>query len=83
MGCHLWGCTESNTTEATWQQQQQRYHIAQQSYFLGIYLKKIICTLVFITALFTIAETWKQLKCASTNKWMKKMWYMYIQWNIT
>ena len=22
-GCHLWGCTESDTTEATWQQQQQ------------------------------------------------------------
>ena len=23
MGCHLWGRTESDTTEATWQQQQQ------------------------------------------------------------
>ena len=23
MGCRLWGCTESDTTEATWQQQQQ------------------------------------------------------------
>ena len=22
VGCHLWGCTESDTTEATWQQQQ-------------------------------------------------------------
>ena len=21
VGCHLWGCTESDTTEATWQQQ--------------------------------------------------------------
>ena len=23
VGCHLWGCTESDTTEVTWQQQQQ------------------------------------------------------------
>ena len=23
VGCHLWGCTESDTTEATWRQQQQ------------------------------------------------------------
>ena len=23
VGCRLWGCTESDTTEATWQQQQQ------------------------------------------------------------
>ena len=24
MGCHLWGCTESDTTEVTQQQQQQQ-----------------------------------------------------------
>ena len=24
VGCHLWGHTESDTTEATWQQQQQQ-----------------------------------------------------------
>jgi len=23
VGCRLWGCTESDTTDATWQQQQQ------------------------------------------------------------
>jgi len=32
---------------------------------------------VFIAALFTIAMTWKQLKCLSTHKWIKKMWYIY------
>ena len=26
MGCHLWGRTESDTTEVTWQQQQQYIH---------------------------------------------------------
>ena len=29
--------------------------------------------------LFTIAKTWKQLKCPSTDNWFKKMWrYIYI-----
>ena len=26
VGCHLWGCTESDTTVATWQRQQQQQH---------------------------------------------------------
>ena len=25
VGCCLWGCTESDTIEATWQQQQQQF----------------------------------------------------------
>ena len=29
------------------------------------------------TALFTIARTWKQHKCPSTEEWMKKLWYIY------
>ena len=33
---------------------------------------------VFIAALFTIAKTWKQPKCPSTDEWIKKMWYIYI-----
>ena len=50
---------------------------------LGIYLEKIIiqkdrCTPVFIVALFTIAKTWKQPKCPSTDEWIKMMWYVYI-----
>ena len=32
---------------------------------------------MFIAALFTIARTWKQPKCPSTDKWVKKMWYIY------
>ena len=35
-----------------------------------------------IAALFTIAKTWKQLKCPLTDEWIKKMWYIYIQQNI-
>ena len=32
---------------------------------------------MFIAALFTIARTWKQPKCPSTEEWIKKMWYVY------
>ena len=32
---------------------------------------------MFTAALFTIAKTWKQPKCPSTEKWIKKMWYVY------
>ena len=32
---------------------------------------------MFIAALFTIAKTWKQPKCPSTEKCIKKMWYIY------
>ena len=28
-------------------------------------------------ALFTVAKTWKQPKCSSTEEWIKKMWYIY------
>ena len=51
--------------------------------FLGIYLEKMktlipkeTCTPMFIAALFTIAKTWKQPKCPSTDDWFKKMWYI-------
>ena len=32
---------------------------------------------MFIAALFTLARSWKQPKCPSTDKWIKKMWYIY------
>ena len=32
---------------------------------------------MFIAALFMISKTLKQLKCLSTEEWIKKMWYIY------
>ena len=32
---------------------------------------------MFITVLFTIANTWNQPNCALTDEWIKKMWYIY------
>ena len=31
---------------------------------------------MFIGTLFTIAKTWKQPKCPSTDYWIKKIWYI-------
>jgi len=32
---------------------------------------------MFIAALFTIANKWKQPKCSLTDKWIEKMWYKH------
>ena len=44
---------------------------------MGIYLveniiQKDTCTPMFTAAPFTIVKTWKQHKCPSTDKWIKK-----------
>ena len=39
--------------------------------------QKDTCTPIFTAVLFTIARSWKQPKCPLTEKWIKKMWYMY------
>ena len=48
---------------------------------LGMYLDKIFTekdayTPMFISALFTIAKTWKQPKLPSTDEWIK-IWYIH------
>ena len=50
--------------------------------FLGICpaetrVEKDTCIPLFIAALFTIARTWKQPRCSSTDEWIKKLWYIY------
>ena len=32
---------------------------------------------VLLAALFTIARTWKQPRCPSTDEWIQKLWYIY------
>ena len=39
---------------------------------------KDTCTPMFIAALFTTAKVWNQLKCPSTNEWIRKMWCIKI-----
>ena len=35
-----------------------------------------MCTPMFITALFTIARTWKEPRCPSADEWIRKLWYI-------
>ena len=32
---------------------------------------------MFTAAAFTIARAWKQLRCPSTDEWIKKLWYIH------
>ena len=40
-------------------------------------IEKDTCTPMFTAALFTIARTWKQPRCPLTEKWIKKLEYIY------
>ena len=50
---------------------------------LGLYpknpetpIQKNLCTPMCIATQFTIAKCWKQPRCPSVNKWLKKLWYI-------
>ena len=40
-------------------------------------IERNACTPMFITLLYTIARTWKQPRCLSADKWIRKLWYIY------
>ena len=49
---------------------------------LGIYPEKTMIQKdtdnpMFISALFTIARTWKQPRGPSADEWIRKLWYIY------
>ena len=53
---------------------------------LGIYpeetkIEKDTCSPLLIAALFTIARIWKQPRCPSADKWIRKF-CTYKQWDI-
>ena len=58
----------------------QNYNMIQQSHSWAYIQRKLSFKKtqhpMFITALFTIAKTWKKLKCLLTDDWMK-MWYVH------
>ena len=39
--------------------------------------KKIHASLCSLQLIFTVAKTWKQPKCPSTDEWIQKIWYIY------
>ena len=53
---------------------------------LGIYceetkIEKDTCIPLFIAALFTIARTWKQLRCPLTDEWIKLRYIYTMAYN--
>ena len=40
-------------------------------------IERDTCTTTFITALLTIARTWKQPRCPLAGEWIRKLWYIY------
>ncbi|KAF0870790.1 LORF2 protein, partial [Crocuta crocuta] len=43
----------------------------------GVPMHRGTWTPMFIAALSTIAKSWKEPKCPSTDEWIKKMWFRY------
>ena len=37
-------------------------------------IERDMCTPMFIAALFIIARTWKQSRCASADEWIRNLW---------
>ncbi|KAF0874587.1 LORF2 protein, partial [Crocuta crocuta] len=42
----------------------------------GVLMHRGTCTPMFISVLSTIAKSWKELECPSTDEWIKKMWFI-------
>ena len=40
-------------------------------------IERDTCTLMFITALFIKARTWKLPQCPLADGWIRKLWYIY------
>ena len=40
-------------------------------------IEKDTCIPMFTAAPSTVARTWKQPRCPSTDEWVKKLWYIY------
>ncbi|KAF0873319.1 LORF2 protein, partial [Crocuta crocuta] len=43
----------------------------------GVLMHRGTWTPMFIAALSTIAKSWEEPKCPSTDEWVKKMWFIY------
>ena len=46
----------------------------------GVLIHKGTCTPMFTAVLSTIAKSGKELKCPSTDEWIKKMWFGAPGW---
>ena len=40
-------------------------------------IERDTCTLMFLTALFTVARTWSQPRCPLADEWIRNLWFIY------
>ena len=71
VGCHLWGCTESDMTEVTQQQQQQQYNLGifgmdsdnTVQYLLQQLLCRVLISFFFITSVTNYHKFYDLKQC--------------------
>ena len=83
-------CREGNPPHCWWKCKKTEIELPcdSENLLLGLGLEKTLNLKNYIYTMghciiFTIAKTWKQSKCPSTDKWVKKMWCIYTERNIT
>ena len=42
-----------------------------------VVIRRGTCTPIFTAAMSTIAKSWKEPRCPSTDEWIKKIWFLY------
>ena len=71
VGCRVWGCTELDTTEVTWRQQQQQQCIQNQSWILGS--RPFAVSLHFSDSLFFLTAASEHMwtsRCRCSKAWL-------------
>lgn len=81
-------CPVTMETNTEVPQKIQPIHLKTQVYHSWAYKQKIIyptkndtCSTMLITVLFIIARNYKEPRFPLTEKWIKKMWYIFTMEN--
>ena len=71
ISCLLFSCSIVYNSFAT------PWTVAHQAPLLMGFSRQEYWSGMFIAVLFTIARTWKQPRCLSSDEWIRKLWYIY------
>ena len=66
----VWGSSETKSRKNIWSSNPTPGHVPRQNYNSTRYIHPYVRNSTIHST-----KTWKQLKCSSTNEWVKKMWY--------
>ena len=77
MGVEIGAAAMKTRMEVPQKIKKQNYHAILAYTQTKILIKKDTCTPVFTGTRFTIAKTWNQPKCLSTDDCIKKIWDIF------